>query len=78
MITQVFLYLLSLLELIWNCVNIQVTFEMIKKFITDLVSSKASGPECMLMMILQNFEAELSYILADLLNINLKASCFPD
>ena len=51
---------------------------MVKKFITDLVSSKASGPDCMLMMILKNFEAELSYILADLLNINLKASCFPD
>ena len=51
---------------------------MVKQIRTDLVSSKTSDPDCMPMMILKNFEAKLSYMLADLFNINWKASCFPD
>ena len=39
---------------------------------------KASGPDCIPVIILQNCEPELSYILAELFNKCLKESCFPD
>ena len=58
--------------------NISVTPEMIKKVIMNLDSSKASGPDCVPMVVLKNCERELSYILAELLNKCLKESCFPD
>ena len=67
------LYLLSLLELIWNCIIFTN-----KKVITNLDSSKASGPDCIPVMVLKNYEHELSYILAELFNKCLKESCFPD
>ena len=51
---------------------------MVKKVITNLDSSKASGPDCIPVMILKNCEPELSYILAELFNKCLKDSCFPD
>ena len=51
---------------------------MIKKVITNLDSSKASGPDCIPVVVLKNCEPELSYILAKLLNKCLKESCFPD
>ena len=41
-------------------------------------SSKASGPDCIPMVVLKNCEPELSYILAELFNMCLKESCFPD
>ena len=44
----------------------------------NLDSSKASGPDCVPMVVLKNCERELSYILAELLNKCLKESCFPD
>ena len=40
--------------------------------------SKASGPDCIPVMILKNCEPELSYILVELVNKCLKESCFPD
>ena len=40
--------------------------------------SKASGPDCIPMVVLKNCEPELSYILAELFNKCLKESCFPD
>ena len=40
--------------------------------------SKASGPDCIPVVVLKNCEPELSYILADLFNKCLKESCFPD
>ena len=58
--------------------NISVTPKMVKKVMTKLDSSKASGPDCIQVVVLQNCEPELSYILADLLNICLKESGFPD
>ena len=58
--------------------NISVTSRMVKKFITNLDSSKASGPDCIPVVVLKNFEPELSYILAQLFNKCLKESCFPD
>ena len=57
-----------------------ITPKMVKKVITNLDSSKASGPDCdcIPMVVLKNCEPELSYILAKLFNKCLKESCFPD
>ena len=44
----------------------------------NLDSSKASGPDCIPMVVLKNSEFEISYILAELLNVCLKDSYFPD
>ena len=46
--------------------------------ITNLDSSKASGPDCIPVVVLKNCEPKLSYILAKLFNKCLKESCFPD
>ena len=40
--------------------------------------SKASGPDCIPVVVLKNCEPELSYILAKIFNRSLKESCFPD
>ena len=58
--------------------NISITSKMVKKVITNLYSSKVSGPDCMPLVVLKTYEPELSYILAELVNICLKESCFPD
>ena len=50
---------------------------MVKKVMTNLDSSKASGPDCIPVVILKNCEPELLYVLAELFNICLKESCFP-
>ena len=52
--------------------NISVTPKIIKKVITNLDSSQASGPDCILVVVLKNCEPELSYILAELINNCLK------
>ena len=43
-----------------------------------LVTPKAYGPDCILMVVLKNCKPELSYILAELFNKCLKESCFLD
>ena len=58
--------------------NIPVTPKMVKKVITNLDLLKASRPDCIPMVVLENCEPELSYILAELFNMCLKESCFPD
>ena len=58
--------------------NIFVTPKMVKKVITDLDLSKASGPDCISVVVPKNCEPELSYILAELFNKCLNESCFPD
>ena len=58
--------------------NISITPKMINKVITNLDSSKASGPDCIPVVVLKNCEPELSYILAKLFNNCLKESYFPD
>ena len=58
--------------------NISITPKMVKKVITNLNSSKASGPDCIPVVVLKNCQPELSYILAKLFNNCLKESCFPD
>ena len=44
----------------------------------NLDLSKASGSDCIPVVVLKNCEPELSYILAELFNNFLKESCFPD
>ena len=51
---------------------------MVKKVIMNLDLSKASGPDCIPVVVLKNCEPELSYILAELFSKCLKESCFPD
>ena len=58
--------------------NISVTPKIIKKVILNLHSSKASGPDCIPVVVLKNSEPEPSYILAELFNMCLKESRFPD
>ena len=58
--------------------NISVTPKMIKKVITDLDSWKASSPDCIPVVVLQNCGPEFSYIVAELFNICLDESCAPD
>ena len=58
--------------------HISITPKLVKKFIMDLDSSKASCPDCIPVVVLKSCEPELSYILAELFNKCLKESCFPD
>ena len=58
--------------------NISVTSKMVGKVVMNLDLSKASGRNCIPVVVLKNCEPELSYILAELFNKCLKESCFPD
>ena len=58
--------------------NISTTPQMVKKVIMNLDLAKASGPDCIPVVVLKNCEPELSYILAELFNMCLKESCFSD
>ena len=51
---------------------------MVKKVITNLDSSKASGPDCIAVVVLKNCGSELSYILTELFNLCLEEFCFSD
>ena len=54
--------------------SITVTPKMVRKFMTNLDSLNAYGPNCIQVVILKNCEPEFSYILASMC---LKESCFP-
>ena len=54
--------------------NISISLKMVKKVLTNLDSSKVSGPACIPEMVLKNCEPDLSYILAEIFNIYLKES----
>ena len=58
--------------------NISVTSKLVKKVVTNLESSKVSGPDCIAVVILKNCEPELSYTLAELFNMCLKEIFFLD
>ena len=58
--------------------NISATPKMVRKVVMNLDLSKASGPDCIPVVVLKNCALELSYILAELFNKCLKESCFPD
>ena len=51
---------------------------MLKKVITALDLAKATVPTEILVVVLKNCEPVVSYLLADLFNICLKESCFPN
>ena len=57
--------------------SISVTPKMVKKVIMNYDLSKTSGPDCIPVVVLNNCEPELSYILVELYKC-LKESCFPD
>ena len=58
--------------------NIFLTPKMVKKIRMNLDLSKASGPDCIPVVILNNCEPEPFSILTELFNKCLKESCFPD
>ena len=58
--------------------NISITPKMVRKVVMNLDLSKASGLDCVPVVVLKNCDPELSYILAELFNKCLKESCFPD
>ena len=58
--------------------NISVTPKMVRKVIMNLDLSKASGPDCIPVVVLKNCEPELSYILPELFHKCIKESCLPD
>ena len=58
--------------------NISVTLWMVKNVIMNLDFPKASGPDFIPVVVLKNCKPELSYILAELFNMCLTESCFPD
>ena len=58
--------------------SISVTLKMVRKVVMNLDLPKASGPDCIPVVVLKNCEPELSYILAELFNKCLEESCFPD
>ena len=58
--------------------NISVTPKIVRKVLMNLDLSKISGPHCIPVVVLKNYEPELSYILAELFNKCFKDSCFPD
>ena len=51
---------------------------MVKKVIINLDLSKASGPDCIPVVVLKNYDPDLSYIQAELFNKSLKESSFPN
>ena len=91
LMTQVSLYLFSLLELIWNCI-IFVTPKMVKKVssvvpVFNNIGERSTahnepwfvkGPDYIPVVVLKNCEPQLSYIQTDLFNNCLKESCIPD
>ena len=56
--------------------NISITLKMMN--MANLDSSKASVADCISVVVLKNCEPEVPYILAELINMCLKESCFPD
>ena len=58
--------------------NISVTPKMVRKVVMNLNLLKTSGPDRIPVVVLKNCELEFSYILAELFNICLQQSCFPD
>ena len=52
--------------------NISVTPKLVKKVIMNLDLSKASGPDCIPVLVLKNCEPKLSFIIAELFSKCLK------
>ena len=56
--------------------NISVTPYLVKKVIMNLDMSKASGADCIPVVVLKNYKPELSYKLAEVFNKCLRESFF--
>ena len=56
--------------------NIHVAPKLVKKVITNLDSTNASGPDCIPVVFLKKCEPGISYILAELSDMCLNKSCF--
>ena len=54
--------------------NLPITAKLLEKLITNLDSSKVSGPDCIAVVVLKNCEPKVSYIVAELFSISLKES----
>ena len=57
---------------------ISVTPKIVRKVVMNLDLSKASGPDCVPVVVLKNCGLELSYTLTELFNKCLKESCCPE
>ena len=75
---QVFLYLLFLLELSWNCVIFSSLSSWLGRVIVNFHYSEVSGFLCILALILKNYQSELWYISRKFLNLCLSKSRSPD
>ena len=80
LMTQVSLSLFSLLELIWNCIIFLQQPRWFKRswWILNCQRQIANCPDCIPVVDLKNYEPEVSYILAKLLNMCLKETYFLD
>ena len=58
--------------------NISGMLKTVKNVVANLDASKVSGLDCIPVVVLKNWEPELSFISAELFNKCLKESCFPD
>ena len=56
--------------------HITITPKMVKKVIMNLDLSKASGPDCIPVVVLKNCEPEISHMLAEFFSMCLRESCF--
>ena len=54
------------------------TLILVKNVIHNLDLLKASGPDCIIVVVLKNCEPQLSYVLDDLFNMCLQEFVFPD
>ena len=57
--------------------NISVTPKMVRKVVMNLDLSKASGPDCIPVVVLKMCGPEISYILTEIFNKCIKEFCFP-
>lgn len=69
------LSLLTLIAAYMKLHNISVTLKIIERVVTLLDSHNASGSNGISVMVLKNYERQLSYISADNFEICLKKSC---
>ena len=58
--------------------NIPISSQLIKKVTTNLDLLNASSPDSIPVVVFKKCEPELSYILAELFNMCLTVSCFPE
>ena len=58
--------------------NISATPKMVKKVMTNFDLSKASGPDCIQVVVLKKCEPELSDVITELFDKYVKESCFLD